>query len=263
MPQQKFASDAGVSQRTLQRAEQSKDVGAQHISAIAKLLEVPTEQLVKATGDHKGANAQQDGQKDIIRLDPVRGRWIMERLQPYGPDEIEYNFDIDPNSEMSELIASVIEFCDQHNLDDRRNSLEPADKIRAIGLLNDKLDALRLRQIGVFASAHYIWQAEPNEIEGTKTNVWIPNIVKRLLVAFGSAERDFMTEFDQDFYKKKPIYDFCIDYNLKDNIDPEIVRIHARKLFDDDFTPLYRQCWDAHRATVADNTKVIALVPQK
>ena len=105
--QPKFASLAGVSQRTLQRAEQGEPVGSNHLDHYRQAVEVPREQIVMETIDSRQAE-----EKDVFRLDPVKGRQLVE-LFVTSFLRTEYSFRVDPSSETSELIADVIEFCDE------------------------------------------------------------------------------------------------------------------------------------------------------
>ena len=258
--QEEFVKGGGITQRTLQRAEQGERIGSQHISVIAKRLEVPSEQIVKETADNKQPDAQKDA---IIILEAVKGRQLIEWLQAeWGPDDVEYSFDVDPGSEVSELIAGVIEFCNQCRLRNPDSILGPAEKIRAIGVLNDKLAELNSRQVDVFASDHYFWRAELKKNKETGVYVWTPHIKSRVLIGFGSVDALSMTEREHRFYTKQSVFKECARNNFKNRIDPEIPEM--KSLFvDNDFHSFYRTYWDARRAELPIETKMITLVPQE
>jgi transcriptional regulator with XRE-family HTH domain len=256
--QEDLVSGAGITHRTLQRAEQSHPIGSRHLTVIAERLEVPPERIIKDTD--KGEQPKE--KEEVIRLNPVRGRQLIEWLQ-FGPDHVWYHFDVDPHSETSELIAEVIEACDQYCSGNGHADriLEAAGKIRAIGALNDKLCVLAARDVGVFASQTRVLEPDIDDMPDGKTRVWTPGSQRYLLITFAPVDTEFVNRKRPLFYTKQSLYESCARHNLEKGLSPEAVE--ASQLFaDSEFLSFYRTCWNSARAETATDAKVIPLLPR-
>jgi transcriptional regulator with XRE-family HTH domain len=242
--QQDIVSEGGITQRTLQRAEQGIPVGSQHLTIIAERLEVAPEQIIKDATNSKQAEAYQR----VVRLHVAGGRQLigwLRPVRPFGP-ALRYLFHVDPNSEESELIAGVIEYCGLYRDSGLPNVMrDPADQIRAIGVLNDKLKELAQRQIGVFAMRERIWDVTITEVKHANVSVWIPDLKTQVLIAFGPVCAPFVEERRILNFTKESIYEHCARLNLEAGIQPEIIEELQYEQSTPDFAEFYKASWSA------------------
>lgn len=239
-----------AAQRTLQRAEQGKPVGSQHLKVIATRLGVPAEEIIKP------AAKQAEKEEHLIRLSPVKGGQLIEPLQEFlEASEIEYAFHLEPGTAAAELIAEVVEYCDDLLHVDYTKFLPPAARIRAIGALNDKLECLAKLNIGVFASENHVWEEKRHEIEGDalkeggELKVWAPAVSTRLLIAFGPLDAPFLEGRQYFFQTKASVFETCAKANLRRDCHPDLIK----KWLSTEFYAFYKKCWDEARACAAES----------
>ena len=252
--QEKFASEAGLSLRNLQRAEKGIAIGAQYLDRIAEHLEVPVEQIRKTEN------------KDYDHLRPIKGRLFIEWVQRSPPKKVEYTFLIDPDLETSELVANIIKYCDtkvtRSNSPQKR--LTPDQAVRAMGALNEKLKLLAKRGVGVFGAKTFFWASVAIQRERI-IQYWRPRLNCRVAIAFAPVDAKFVTHRHpplSEHASRQRAFEFCAEANIKGGILPETVD-DFEKFMSEEFRSFYRKCWEASRSAKAEQPKVITLRPSK
>jgi transcriptional regulator with XRE-family HTH domain len=249
-PQKALVKEGGITERTLQRAESGLPVSPACLNAIATRLGVPLEEIAAK----QAIKSSETVAAEDITLSQVGGRRLIEWLQS-SPYSVSYSFRVDPDAETAEHIANAIEFCGQHWLqdskaewlqDDKAEQLKPAERIRVIGALNEKIALLARHRVGIFAIQLYSWQLEMRQQkeQGAEISIAMPRIRSRLLIDFGPSS-ELVAKFKlSSSNTKKSVYERCAKFNIDSAIMP--VRVEAAiEPSGDNFVKFYRECWNA------------------
>ena len=119
-----------VQLRTYQRAEQGEQILPDLAGQIARLVGAELKDIRADRGsDDKPSNSYR--LNDLICVGAGK---LLEALQGADEDCAQYEFEINPRSDIAKSVAQFIEFSELHR---RLTNLHPADRIRAIGALND------------------------------------------------------------------------------------------------------------------------------
>lgn len=165
---------AGITKRSLQRAEKGDNLSQPALQAIANLLDNTTLEDIVLSKDGRPAA------KNILkldRLDPPSGKTVFNQLYD-GVDQLKIDFDVDPDEAQAALLAELCELLplvrqSGKTKDPWDDQLEngiygPAAKIRTIGRLNGILHELAAADIYSFIGAYRQWQRGTKEFAGPR-----------------------------------------------------------------------------------------------
>ncbi len=109
LDQESFARSAGVSIRTLQRAEKSDMISPSKIGQIADALQVNPEELIQGESLATSKDNRNDGFGTLI-LKPMRSHKDFQQLSlSHRPGFLDLDYQINPQPEYVEKVARVIE----------------------------------------------------------------------------------------------------------------------------------------------------------
>jgi len=240
--QKGLVQGSGVELRTYQRAEQGLPILPEILQQIGLLLSADQAQL-------RLDRTQPAEQENSFRLHCVStdgASRLVTELQGWS-SKVEYRFAINPSGEVAEKVAATIEYCQSLAVTNSvAPRLSPANKIRAIGQLNDMLGELALHEVHTYAGSYYTWDDREEivadlvwEQDGEPISYKMPAIESNLRLVFSHKAHPFIVGTYSSWQSKQEATSRAITWNLEHKIKPQWIN----EPFDDEFTNAYREAY--------------------
>lgn len=176
LDQESFARSAGVSVRTVQRAENSEGISPSKVGQIADALRISPEELTRDEFSAASTNLLNDGYGTLI-LRPMRSYKDLQKLiLSHGPEKFDLDYQINPQPEYVEKVAAVIKeiqgWLDASNAD-LAEGPDLAERFRKDMAFTQNLIDVWAGGISVFAG-HYTFRQLRREDSFSEAKWWVP-----------------------------------------------------------------------------------------
>ena len=241
--QKGLIQNSSIELRTYQRAEQGRAVLPEMLQQIAVLLSVDTNVL-------RIDKTLPTNVSEVFRLQCVSrsgANRLVTELQSWS-SKVEYRFRIDPCAQVAEQVAAVVEYCQALEVthDNSRTQLSSANKIRAIGHLNDQLGLLAAEGVFTYAGEYHTWDSSSQTVgdltwehSGEPVEARSPTISRNIRLVFHHEETEFLSGTYSSFESRESAYRMAIAWNIREKIKPDWLQEHW--VFEDDFVEAYRR----------------------
>jgi hypothetical protein len=231
----------GLSLRTYQRAENGEAITAVALQEIANMYSVGIAD-VRAREDQESNTA--DG-KEVFRLYGMAETGVNKIIEDFasGYCRIKWDFDINPKPGVADSIAQFIEKCEGLHPKQRElycGAWDAAEKIRAIGALNQMLIELAESGVHVYAGRYNIWMAEADELKDLKwadTNIevlaFVPSLTCYLKLTISERIEEYLTGTYSSMFSREQAYRSATERNIRNGIRPEWIATRSWAAFAD------------------------------
>lgn len=228
--------------RTYQRAEQGLPVLPEILQRIGVLFSKDPSELRLSKQPAK----QSEHSFRLYCASHHGANKLVTELQRWTTN-VEFRFEISPGTEVAERVATTVEFCQALEItEDAQARMSPAQKIRAIGQLNDLLGTLASDGVHTYAGEYYTYDDEVEQIEidpetsETRT-IKSPGITSHLRIVFAGQQHDFILNTYSTYRTWEAAAQRATRWNLKHGIEPKWV--DAAHPFDDRYAIFYRKAY--------------------
>ena len=222
--------------RTYQRAEEGKPVSASVGRDIAGIFKTPLAEIVSAT-------TKSETTSNSLRFQPCNGKGGMKIMQElrHGIYSLDFEFEIDPNAEVSKLVGEVVRICQK--VGSGEEIFKNDTLIEAVGELNEKLTTLQERGIHVHFAKEYYWRVDKKDVPYSEPDisVAVPRIEAQFNMVF-SEESGVISRALNNFFTKVQAFNRCHRFNYKAGISADLVReIDRISFFSDEYADGYEE----------------------
>ncbi|HVZ03270.1 hypothetical protein [Hyphomicrobium sp.] len=246
--------------RTYQRAEQGVRILPEVLGQIAVVLRADPVALRANKNEVSNGSA-------VFRLQSISnagGNQLVKELQTSWTDKIDYNFKINPSGAVAEEVAELVDYCQELEITahSNRKPLSPANKIRAIGKLNDLISNLAAKGVFAYVGSYNEWDTKRQAVgemiweeSGEPIEARTPSIRKRIRVVFAHEDTDLITGTYSTWSTRESAYERAIAKNLELGIHPDWLQEHW--VFDDDFIEEYRAAFERQNSPQASVPQLV------
>lgn len=192
--QRDFAARFAITARTLQRAESGERILPEILNSIAAGLKVASSELKFEPLSTTTGSIPVEPRREQVRLPrTASARQIVAALSPIQQLTLEY--DIDPDEETAEEVATAIEIIEQLTEKSDSRALEPSTYVRHLGRLNSLLGRIEERGVRFFIGGYWeptvMFEDEP--APDRKTHYCRVETVCRGIMLIGRADTRYLT----------------------------------------------------------------------